>query len=568
MSGGKKSKVPVSEECPWLLNQWDGTKNKITLNEVSRGSTVTIWWICEVGHSWHAPVYSRVNGNGCPYCYGRLVLEEDSIFNTHKKLMVEWDYSLNSRNPKTIGKGSSYKAFWLCPKGHSWKANVNSRANGTGCPFCKNVRASSTNNLAIVRPDIALQWDYSKNEGTIPEDVLPKSNKKYWWVCSSSHSWKTSCLHRSSGTGCPYCSNRKVSNENSLENRNLELSREFDLLKNHPLKPSSIIAGSAKKVWWVCENKHQYQAVVYHRVRGSGCPYCSGRIPSKENNLKDLRPDLASEWDYDLNGYVGPDCVTLKSNKSIYWKCALNHVWLAAVSDRVRGRGCPGCSNRTVYLDNSLTVTHPHLAIEFDLKANSPITPENITAGTNKKIHWVCEFGHKWVAAGCDRVIGNDCPKCVLKGTSKKEIAIYAELETILERKISDNTINVIGTSRKIQIDMLLDDIIIEYDGYYWHNGKETKDADKNHKFQESGYKVVRIREKPLRKLSSIDIEVDQKESIKSIVTKLITTLSSLTDLITKDMVSNYNSSPDLIGKELYFEIIKGNLNKKKRNKK
>ena len=567
MSVGKRSNVPVSEECPWLLTQWDATKNKVSLNDVRRGSTVVIWWICEVNHSWQAPVYSRVAGNGCPYCYGRLVLEEDSIYNTRKDLMGEWDFSLNKRNPLTIGKGSSYKAFWICTEGHSWQANVNSRANGTGCPFCKNVRASGTNNLAVVRPDIAKQWDYSKNDGEVPENVLPKSGKKYWWICTNNHSWKTSCLHRSSGTGCPYCSNKIVTHENSLENANFKLSSEFDLVKNFPLKPSKIIAGSAKKVWWLCENNHRYQAVVYHRVAGSGCPYCSGRIPSKENNLKDLKPAISAEWEYGLNGNLTPDRVTLKSNKKVYWKCSLNHVWLATVSDRVKGRGCPGCSNRTVYLDNSLTVTHPYLAKEFDLIANFPTTPENITAGTNKKIHWICQYNHKWIAAGCDRVIGNDCPKCVLKGTSKKEIAIYTEFETLLDCKISGNTIAVVGSTKTIQIDMLLDGIIIEYDGYYWHNGKESKDKDKNEKFKNSGYRTIRIRERPLSKLSGDDIEVGQKESIKSIVTKLLIKLSSMTNLITNELIINYTNSPELIGQELYFEIIKGNLNRKSKSK-
>lgn len=59
---------------------------------------------------------------------------------------------------------------------------------------------------------------------------------------------------------------------------------------------------SRKKIWWVCENGHEWAAVAYHRARGTGCPYCSGRLAiTGENDLETLRPDLMKEWDWDKN---------------------------------------------------------------------------------------------------------------------------------------------------------------------------------------------------------------------------------------------------------------------------
>ena len=42
---------------------------------------------------------------------------------------------------------------------------------------------------------------------------------------------------------------------------------------NGELTPQDVTAGSHKKVWWRCENGHDWQAKVYIVVNGCGCPY-------------------------------------------------------------------------------------------------------------------------------------------------------------------------------------------------------------------------------------------------------------------------------------------------------
>ena len=38
--------------------------------------------------------------------------------------------------PQTVSYGSQRKMWWLCERGHSWQATVNSRLSGSGCPVC------------------------------------------------------------------------------------------------------------------------------------------------------------------------------------------------------------------------------------------------------------------------------------------------------------------------------------------------------------------------------------------------------------------------------------------------
>ncbi|WP_257535858.1 zinc-ribbon domain-containing protein [Mesobacillus foraminis] len=43
--------------------------------------------------------------------------------------------------------------------------------------------------------------------------------------------------------------------------------------KNGNLDPFTFSLGSGEKVWWICENGHEYKTHITHRTRGNGCPY-------------------------------------------------------------------------------------------------------------------------------------------------------------------------------------------------------------------------------------------------------------------------------------------------------
>jgi probable addiction module antidote protein len=68
------------------------------------------------------------------------------------------------------------------------------------------------NSLTHLYPDLALEWNQTRNSLT-PNDVLPSSRKKIWWQCpkDSSHSWQESCNARtkSLSKGCPSCNSTK-----------------------------------------------------------------------------------------------------------------------------------------------------------------------------------------------------------------------------------------------------------------------------------------------------------------------------------------------------------------------
>ena len=64
---------------------------------------------------------------------------------------------------------------------------------------------------------------------------------------------------------------------------------------NETLTPDQVTSGSQRKVWWLCQKDtdHEWEAVVYSRAKGNGCPMCSGRSLSVTNSLATLYPELA-----------------------------------------------------------------------------------------------------------------------------------------------------------------------------------------------------------------------------------------------------------------------------------
>ena len=59
--------------------------------------------------------------------------------------------------------------------------------------------------LANVNPELAKEWDYTKNTQT-PTDVFANSNAYVWWRCAQGHEWSDKICNRNNGRGCPECS--------------------------------------------------------------------------------------------------------------------------------------------------------------------------------------------------------------------------------------------------------------------------------------------------------------------------------------------------------------------------
>ena len=131
--------------------------------------------------------------------------------------------------------------------------------------------------LAEQHPNLALEWNYTKNFPLIPEQFHPMSGKKVWWKCDQKHEWESTIDKRSIGRSCPYCTNKKVGYGNSLADRYPDVAKFWYQSGNGSLTPYDVVYGSGKKVWWCCENGHIHKtAVVAKTTAGTQCGFCPG----------------------------------------------------------------------------------------------------------------------------------------------------------------------------------------------------------------------------------------------------------------------------------------------------
>lgn len=339
-----------------LLAQWHPEKNgDLRPQDFSYGSKAKIWWRCEKGHEWVTSAYNRTaGGNGCPYCAGKRPWKgENDLGTLYPHLAAQWHPEKNRElKPTDVTPGSRRMVWWRCEHGHEWQCRVKSRTEGTGCPVCQNRRVEAhVNDLATSHPDLAAQWHPEKNGGLRPENFVAGSGRKIWWRCGKGHEWQASIMSRTgkSRLGCPVCSGKAVAaGENDLATIYPELAAQWHPEKNELLTPCEVTAYSNRRVWWLCERGHEWQATIASRSSGKyGCPVCVGRrVQVGFNDLATIQPKVASQWAADMNGTLTPQMVTAGSSKKVWWRCAEGHVWKAIISSRTgkRKHGCPVCA--------------------------------------------------------------------------------------------------------------------------------------------------------------------------------------------------------------------------------
>ena len=194
--------------------------------------------------------------------------KEKQYVSDNARLMEEWDWEKNEElgfDPQNITVGSNKKVWWRCRNGHEWQTGINQRTRGRGCPYCVGQKViKGYNDLQTINPGVAKEWNYERNNGLTPSDVMPNSNKKAWWKCEKGHEWEAVIADRNLGRGCPICVGKRVLvGYNDLTTTHPNLIKEWDFEKNKNINPSEVGKGSEKKVWWLCKRGHSWNAAIY-----------------------------------------------------------------------------------------------------------------------------------------------------------------------------------------------------------------------------------------------------------------------------------------------------------------
>ena len=64
----------------------------------------------------------------------------------------------------------------------------------------------------------------------------------------------------------------KLTNSYNLEKINPKLAKEWHPTKNGNLTPKDVTPSSGQKVWWICDNNHEWLAKIDKRLTAQGVP--------------------------------------------------------------------------------------------------------------------------------------------------------------------------------------------------------------------------------------------------------------------------------------------------------
>ncbi|MBQ9756226.1 MAG: hypothetical protein IJV99_01350 [Clostridia bacterium] len=230
---------------------------------------------------------------------------------------------------------------------------------------------------------------------------------------------------------------------------NPTLMTEWNWEKNNELSldPNILTLGSNKKAWWKCSKGHEWQAVIFSRSKGAGCPICNSErhtsfpeyaiifylekygfkvehsykqkkyeldiyIPSKNIAIEydgSLWHKNKKEKDLDKNLKCKKDGIKLyriREGLSVLNDSSIDYIVdkkqkdlsmvLQKILSEITGntvdvdlkRDAIEIESLRIYTEKtkSLLYVNPTLAKEWNYKRNGNLKPENITANSGKKV--------------------------------------------------------------------------------------------------------------------------------------------------------------------------------------
>jgi transposase-like protein len=458
------------------------------------------WFRCPNGHPHlFSGIVNQVVGRGgtCTVCSGKQIAPGFNDLATVDPVAAAQWHPDNPVPADTVAPKSHTEYRWRCPDcGHEWTQSVAKRTRNHGCPVCDGrALVPGVTDLATTHPDIAATWDAGNDRS--PQAVTAGSGYRASWSCPGcGHQWTATVTSRTHGSGCPVCAGQTVApGINDLGTFRPELAAELA----HPEQASIVTEHSSRVLTWRCDvpGHPPYEAAVYSRSSGAGCPACAGKTAvAGMTDLATLHPEVVSTWS--TRNEVGPDQVTAHSGVPRWWTCGKDgHPdYLTSPQKRIAGHGCPVCSGKRALAGvNDLPTTHPALAAQWDDERD----PTTVTAGSTYAAGWKCVEGHRWHAPVCSRTgrVANGCPRCA-GHVSRGGDGVVGYLRQILpagtEIRTSDRS--VIGPR---ELDIVVPDLhlAIEFNGVFWHSeavGKGRRyHADKYIACRRAGYRLLQI---------------------------------------------------------------------------
>lgn len=390
---------------------------------------------------------------------GEISLEDYAILTNRQYLLDEFDYEANNTTPDKVPYARNEEGYWICSKGHKYPAFFNSRTSAkTGCPYCHNKKIlkgfndfetwCKNNN----RQDLLDEWDNDRNKVTVSE-VMPFTNKDFYWVCTKGHSFKATINNRTgvNHSGCSKCHNQtsfpeqavlyylKNSDLPSVESRfryqvedkkyeidiyipSLKVGIEYDGTKWHG---KSRIETDERK------NKVLNEiGIKLVRMREEGCPIIEAYnsevviVKDLDTSIRELFKYLSKNYGVCFNGFI--------STK--------------------QDRGIILSEYKSDEQDKSFIYTHPSIAMEWAYDLNGQLKPDMFKVGSTERVWWRCkDCGNEYVARIYKRCINlTGCSKCGNFFKTELFKDKYSDILAFLPKDLNPNIATLVSSTSEV----------------------------------------------------------------------------------------------------------------------
>ena len=346
---------------------------------------------------------------------------------TNINLLDDWDWS-NKRLPWQYSSSSHEKLNWICHICYkTWKASIDARNRGTGCPHC-------TKNVSM--PELVLAEYFVANNINIDEQVKLGKFKGDIVVDNILIEYNGSAFHsilideRRIIEAINYGINTIIIISEIHDNTDcieIENNKILNILvyniKYHCRKNSSI--SNFDRLLHVLDNLINSRTNVKTIGMIDTQKFIDNAYKNKgiaRNNILKLGDDIMKEYCYQLN--PNPQTVYIGSVKKVKWKCSkCGSIYECSPLNKKRGDMCPVCSNH-VFISgtNDLLTKNPSIAAEL-IGEN----PSDIFYNSTKKVKWLCSSCNCiWESRVKDRtVLDASCKVCGYTLLYKDRTKIY-----------------------------------------------------------------------------------------------------------------------------------------------
>ena len=259
------------------------------------------------------------------------------------------------------------------------------------------------NNLQIVFPDVASQWNWRRNKTLKPSEVYFGSSKKVWWVCPKGHEWEAKIISRTfsgkncSPTGCPKCFPHTSKEEIRLLS---ELKMVFDDVswrKVYGRYEIDILIDNLNIAFeydgkrWHPDPKKDEMKNKFFLSKGI-------RVFRLRQGLEKITP-----YDVIVNGSLSKESVNqllLSVTEFVPKRCHEKIMNYISAVNFVNDRDFRALVAEINFpkAETSLQEKYPEIASQWDYLKNHPLKPEDFSFSSKTKVWWKCDKGtnHIW----------------------------------------------------------------------------------------------------------------------------------------------------------------------------